>query len=290
MRASLVLVIAAIVGCGGAATKPPAAPVEDAPADASAEVRGVVQEAYGSLGHGNREGVLPLLADKVHVLGPGANDQVDQRSECVVGLSGMFPADKKHRIASHALRAIVSPGGASAFVSDQVDVDGVPYAASAVMEQQGGVWVATAIVVARALPAARQGTAALPPIAGAVDPAAKGAVDELARAAARPELFVDQLADGPEVVAIGPAPKDLIRGGAAIHKAWKKALKKHPTLAIDGKVAAGATPDGQLAWVHANVTRGADGGEPSVRRGFYVYAKDGAGWRLIAAHESAVPK
>src|SRR5262249_10209112 len=157
--AFLALVLAA---CGGAAAKPAHAPVEeDAPADASSEVRGVVQEAYGSLGHGNREGVLPLLADRVHAVGPGANDLVDQRSECVVGLTGMFPADRKHKIVSHALRAMVSPGGASAYVSDQLDVDGVSYAASAVMEQQGGVWVASAIVVSRALPAARQGTAAL---------------------------------------------------------------------------------------------------------------------------------
>ena len=288
MRALLALTL--VAACGGAAAKPAHAPVEeDAPSDASNDVRGVVQEAYGSLGHGNREGILPLLADRVHAVGPGAGDLVDQRSDCVVGLTGMFPADRKHKIASHALRAIVSPGGASAFVSDQLDVDGVPYAASAVMEQQGGVWVASAIVVARALPASRQAGAPLPPIVGAIDPAAKAAVDAFTKGAAQPALFVDQLADGPEVVAIGPGPKDLVRGGAAIHKAWKKARKKHPTLAIDGKLAAGATPDGQLAWVHANVTRGGDGAQPSVRRAFYVYAKDAGGWRLIAAHESAVP-
>jgi ketosteroid isomerase-like protein len=249
-----------------------------------------VQEAYGSRGHGNREGILPLLADHVYVIGPGAADLVRERSDVVVALGGMFPADKKHKIASHALRALVSPGGASAYVSDQLDVDGVPYSASAVMEQQGGVWVATAICVARALPAARQGHEPLPPIAAQVADGARGAVDAFTHAAAQPALFVEQLADGPEVIAIGPSPKDVTRGGAAIHKLWKKALKKHPTVEVAGGVHADVTHDGQLAWLHANVARGADGAEPSPRRAFYVYAKDGAGWRLTAAHESAAIK
>lgn len=288
MRAIGVLIL--VTACGGAQTRTTAPPVEDAPADASAEVRGVVQEAYGSLGHGNREGILPLLADHVYVIGPAANDLLHERSDVVVALTAMFPAEKKHKIASHALRAVVSPGGASAYVSDQLDVDGVPYTASAVMEQQGGMWVATAICVARALPPARQGKDPLPSIVSSVDAGARGAVDAFTHAAAAPALFVEQLADGPEVIAIGPGPRDVLRGGAAIHKAWKKALKKHPSLEVMGGVRAGVTPDGQLAWIHANVTRGADGSDPSVRRGFYVYAHDGAGWRLTAAHESAAFK
>ena len=288
MRALCLIAIAG--ACGGAQTKTATGPIEDAPPDASAEVRGVVQEAYGSLGHGNREGILPLLADRVYVIGPGAKDIVEQRSDVVVALTNMFPAEKKHRISSHALRAVVSPGGASAYVSDQLDVDGVPYAASAVMEQQGGVWVATAICVARVMPAAKQAKDPLPAIDASVDAGAKAAVDAFQKAAAAPERFVDQLADGPEVVVIGPGPRDVTRGGAAIHKAWKKALKKHPTLSIDGAVRAGVTPDGQLAWIHANVTRGADKSDPTPLRAFYVYAHYGAGWRLTAAHESSAIK
>jgi hypothetical protein len=286
MRASGVIVV--VAACGGAAARPVVEPA-DAPADASAEVRGVVQEAYGSLGHGNREGVLPLLADQVYAIGPSAGDPVQGRSDVVVALAKSFPADRKHRIVSHALRAVVSPGGASAYVSDQVDVDGNTYVASAVMVQQGGMWVAVAVHIGRVLPPGRQGRDPLPALAASVDAGARGAADLFAKGAARPALFVDQLADGPDVLAIGPGPKELVRGGAAIHKAWKKALAHHPALAVTGGVRAGATPDGQLAWIHADVVRSSDGAEGLPRRAFYIYAKDAGEWRLTSVHESSVP-
>jgi len=274
--------------CGGAPAKKIAEP-EDAPPDASTDVRGVVQEAYGSLGHGNREGILPLLGEHVYAIGPAAGDPVQARSDVVVALAKAFPADRKHRIVSHALRAVVSPGGASAYVSDQVDVDGVPYVATAVMEQQGGVWVAAAIHVGRVLPIGKQAKDPLPALAAAVDPGARGAAELFARGAARPASFLDQLADGPDVLAAGPAPRELVRGGAAIHKAWKKALARHPALAITGGVRAGATPDGQLAWIYADVVRSSDDLAAAPRRAFYIYAKDAGEWRLTSVHESAVP-
>jgi hypothetical protein len=183
----------------------------------------------------------------------------------------------------------VSPGGASAYVSDQVDVDGVSYVASAVMVQQGVGWVAVAIHVGRVLPIGRQAKDALPPVAAAVDPGARAAADLFAHGAAKPALFVEQLADGPDVLAIGPGLKELVRGGAAIHKAWKKALSHHPKLEVTGGVHAGATPDGQLAWIHADVVRSSDDLDAAPRRAFYVYAKESGEWRLASVHESAVP-
>jgi ketosteroid isomerase-like protein len=286
--AAMVALAALPTACGSAPAKPAAPSVEDAPADAAADVRGVVQEAYGSLGHGNREGILPLLADKIYAIGPAAGDAIQARTDVVVALTAMFPADKKHRMVSHALRAVVSPGGKSAYVTDQLDIDGAPYTAAAVMEQQGDLWVTTPLQVARPVAVARQGKDPLPPIVAQVDPGAKAVVDLFTQAAAVPDRFVEQLADGPEVVAIGAGPRDLLRGGATIHKAWKKALKKHPTFAVMGTVRAGVTPDGQLAWIHANVKRAADDADPVVHRAFYVYARDGASWRLTVAHESAV--
>jgi len=133
------VVALAVVGAGACGSSPPPrpVPVEEASPDVAAEVKGVVQEAYGSLGHGNREGILPLLAEPVYAIGPGAGDRIEARSDVVVALEGMFPADRKHRMSSHALRAVVSPGGRSAYVTDQLDIDGVAYVATAVMEQQG---------------------------------------------------------------------------------------------------------------------------------------------------------
>jgi ketosteroid isomerase-like protein len=295
MRMTWLIVAAATAGaaaCGSSPKKgPPPPPPPPATADAAAEVRGVAQEAYGSLGHGKREGLLPLLADKVYVIGPEGGEPVRARSDVVVALSGMFPSDKKHRLSSHSLRAWVSGGGTSAYVWDQVDVDGVPYVATAVMAQEGGMWVATAVEVARAGGGGKgkaSPTAAPPAMAAEVDAAAKDAVELFKQGAAAPERFLDQLAEGPEVVAIGPGAHELTRGGPAIQKAWKKALKKKPTVVVQGGVRAGATPDGQLAWVHANIERSTGKGEPSPRRAFYVYARDGAGWRLAIAHEAAV--
>jgi hypothetical protein len=291
MRALGVIVLTAAcaaVACGGATTKKVAEP-DDAPPDVATDVRGVVEEAYGSLGHGNREGILPLLGEQVYAIGPAAGDPVSGRSDVVVALAKTFPANRTHRIVSHALRAVVSPGGASAYVSDQVDVDGATYAASAVMAQQGGVWVAVAIHVGRVLPSGRQGKDPLPALTASIDPGAKGAADLFARGAARPALFVEQLADGPEVLAIGPGPKELVRGGAAIHKAWKKALARHPALAVTGGVRAGVTPDGQLAWIHADVVRSSDDVDAQPRRALYIYAKDAGEWRLTSVHESALP-
>jgi hypothetical protein len=286
----LLAACALLAACGSAPPRPPAAPVEDAPSEVATEVKGVVQEAYGSLGHGNREGILPLLADQVYAIGPGPHDLVQARSDVVVALTAMFPAEKKHRMASHALRAVVSPGGKSAYVTDQIDIDGTPYAATLVMELQGDVWVAVAIHVARPIAAAKQATEALPPIAERVDPGARGAVELFTQGVDKLERFIDQLADGPDVVAIGAGPRELVRGGAAIHKAWKKALKKKPSLEIIGGVRAGVTPDGQLAWIHANVDR-ADGKDAAIpHRAFFVYAHDGASWRLAVAHEAAAVK
>jgi hypothetical protein len=221
-----------LLGCGAAPAKRTTGPVEEAPAQTATEVTGVVQEAYGSLGHGNREGILPLLADDVYAIGPGAADLVQARSDVVIALTAMFPAEKKHRMSSHALPAVVArtaPGG-------------------------------------------------------------EAAVDVFKDGAAHPARLVDQLADGPDVVAIGPGPRDLVRGGAAIHKAWKKALKKKPYVHVVGGVRAGVTPDGQLVWIHANIERAQGDGAAVPLRAFYVYTHDGASWRLAVVHEaSAAP-
>ncbi len=56
--------------------------------------------------------------------------------------------------------------------------------------------------------------------------------------------------------------------------------------AISGEVAASTTPDGQLAWVTAPITRVEKDEDPLPLRAFAVYEKDGDNWKLIALQES----
>jgi hypothetical protein len=56
--------------------------------------------------------------------------------------------------------------------------------------------------------------------------------------------------------------------------------------AVSGETTAAMTPDGQLVWISAPVTRVADDEDPTPLRIFAIYEKDAAGWRMIALHEA----
>jgi len=259
----------------------------------------MVTEAYQSLRHGKREGVLPLLADRVYAVGPGPGDVVVGKSEVVVALGGLFPSGDQRRLRSHGLRVGIAPGGRAAWVTDQLDVGPVRYDATAVLAQVGGVWVAESIHVSR--PAAKAPAGGAPPQVGrGVDDGADAAVRLLTDGVEHPERLPDQLADGDDTVAMGPGPRDLHRGARSIRRAWMPPHHEHrhrhghkheappppPPGGRVGDVRAGITPDGTLAWVSARVERPAKTGAPVPGRAFHVFQRVGGAWRLVVAHES----
>ena len=268
-----------------------------APDDAARTVRGMVVEAYQSLRHGKREGVLPLLADRVYAVGPGPQAVVVGRSEVVVALGALFPAGDKRRIRSRGLRVGIAPGGRAAWVTDQLDVDRVHYDATAVLAQVGGVWVAVAIDVGR--PVAKAPGGVSPAVGRGVDGGATAAVKLFISGLEHPERLPDQLADSDDAVVMGPGPRDLHRGARAIRRAWTPARPKHrhrhrheheappppPPGGRFGDVRAGVTPDGALAWVSAQVARPVKTGALVPGRAFHIYQRVGGRWRLVAAHE-----
>ena len=89
-----------------------------------------------------------------------------------------------------------------------------------------------------------------------------------------------------DAVVIGPTAGDVSRGKAAIQRAWKARLRSKVREATSGETTAAMTPDGQLVWISAPVTRVADDEDPMPLRIFAIYEKDAAGWRMIALHEA----
>ena len=285
MRAyALLLVGLSLAACGGgaAATKDRGAPAADT-GDAAAAARSLVQEIYADLRRGDVDGLQSVVAADVFVVGPAGKDVYVERSDAVVALGGFLRSGDRHKLTSRALKVTSSPNGHAAWVSDTLEVDGVAVLLSAVLVENDGLWSIVAVHVGRP-PRGTPGTrAALP---GGVTADARAPVTLYRAAVTAPERFVEQLADGPAVLVLGPGAKDVSRGPKPVKKLWKKRLAAKPSMSLDGEPRAAVTADGSLAWVFANVSVAAGGGEGEPYRELAIYQRDGKDWKLVALHDS----
>lgn len=306
MKGIIVIVVVALVaaaaGCGGKpeAREPKGEEVD--PDEAEREARSVIEEAYGSMRRGNAEGLLPLLAEDLFVAGPRSADVGLARSDAVVALTAALDAARKpkHKVKSRDLSVVATAGGRSAWATDQVEIDGVPYALTALVAQIDDLWVITAIHVARTVPdkqlkkRVKDGALVRPaPIAAATppDPKARELIALVTEAANDPAELLDQIGGGGDVIAIGTAPQAVTRGKKKIRKAWKKRDKKKATFTtLQGEPMVRLGADGAHAWVLANVDVSRDGDEDVVapHRAFYVYARGDDGWELVVFHDAVV--
>lgn len=294
---ALGLVVALIAACGGSATHGGTAPAAGGEElkDAAAQARGVVKEAYDTLRRGNVGGLQPLLSETVFAVGPGAGHVWSGRAGALDALG--FAAGRKHRVTSRGLVAVSSPSGKSAWVADQLKIDGVALRLSAVVAEVDELWVIVALELsmpvtdkeAETLGVGQEGAQATS-IPGGVDEAARDIVKLFQQAAAAPEARAEQLADRREAVVIGRGPKEFTRGARSIRRAWKKALKANPkmSMTIKDEVRASVTPDGALGWVAAEVEASGNGEQAVPHRYFTIYERSEAGWRMVAMHAAVV--
>jgi ketosteroid isomerase-like protein len=292
---AVVAVVCALAACGGSArTHEAPTPVPEI-AETERQARDTIEEMYQTLRRGNPEGLLPLLAEDVFVAGPGAGDVFLTRTDALVALSGAFDGGRKHKLRSRDLRVVASPSGQSAWAADQIEIDGTPFAIVVVLASTDDLWFASAIHVARPVPAAKQkqllasGRLAPPaPLAGAVSDDARAAVTLFEQGAPDRARLLEQLADHDDTVVIGSGPREVTRGTKVIRKRWKKTVGRRPLMTMDKALRARATPDGAIAWVCANVQLGAEGGDALPHRSFSIYRRGQPGWQLMALQDAVV--
>lgn len=230
------------------------------------------------------------------MFGPRRSDATATRADALIALGKIVdPKAKKHAaLRSGGLAVVVSQGGRSAWAFDLVNFDGRLVAATAVLTNTGDLWAVNAAVLG-AVPTSKQvkaesaRDAIVPPGAVAtakIAPAAAAVVEQWKRGLVDPQVWGDDLAGQTDAVFAGPAAGQIARGKQAIKQLWKARLKANVREAISGDVSAQVTPDGQIAWLSAPITRVADGEDPLPLRSFAVYEKDGAVWKMIALHEA----
>ncbi len=307
----VVAAVLASAACKTAAAPAPAtAPGE--PADAVREARSLVEEAYRNLRRGDAAGMTPLLATDAFLVGPGPAEVGLERSAAAVTAGDALSVTEKkggHKLKSSRLVAEAAADGRSAWITDQIELDGQPYAVVALAAEVDEIWVLTAIEVARTIPdgklkrmAAEGGLAPLGELPawtpGAGQAAGNralpsGVLEAFLEAVTTPEALVAQLGN-PSPIFVGVAPRAVVRGATALEKLWMpkpKTKKPAPRWTVVDTLG-GATPDGALAWVLAHATR--DGEAPQPRRLFAIYQRapgDGAApaaWELMLLHEAAL--
>jgi ketosteroid isomerase-like protein len=240
--------------------------------------------------------MFSLLADPMTVFGPRRLDAMVTRADALVALNKVIdPRAKKHpQLRSSGLAVAVSQGGHSAWAFDVVGYDGRHLAVTAVLANAGDLWSVTAASVA-VVPSAGQARSAagrdaiVPPAAAATArtaPAAAGVVDEFKKGLTDQDAWGADLMSQSDAIFAGPVAGQVARGKQAIKPVWKARVKANVREAISGEVAAQITPDGQLAWLSAPVTRVADGEEPMPLRVFAIYEREGGAWKLIVLHEA----
>jgi ketosteroid isomerase-like protein len=243
--------------------------------------------------------LLPILAEDLFVAAPDGKLYTD-RSAVVVGLTDLF-GGKKHKLKARGLKVVAAPGGHAAWATEEVDLDGVTYVVTVVLEDVDEIWVVSAVHLARPVADKKVKQAVesgkmppLPALDGVVEPAAQPVVDLwkaiLESEEPRAEQMA-QLADRKDVMLLGSAPKESTRGAKKIKKLWNKALKKKPTIEAQGDLHAAASGDGALVWVLVNVDLGSKGAPTVPHRAFYVYERAEemeGGWALVAAHEAVI--
>ncbi len=296
MRGLALLV--AVAACGGGTGKAaPAQKVTGPDVDARTaekDAKGLVTEIYETLGRGKSDSLFTLLNPTLIVFGPRMSDALGTRSDALVALSKVVDSKAKTQLRSGSLHVVASPGGHSAWVFDTIDIGGDGLATLAVLQNDDDIWLVTAAGLARTpmmkvVRAELKKVAVVPPGAaapGKQDERAKGAVEKFQKGLLDQNVWGDDLSSRTEAIVVGPAMGDVTRGKKDIKKLFKKRIAANTREAISGELTAAATPDGELAWVTAPVTQVVDDEEPLPLRVFAVFEKDGAGWKMIALHES----
>ncbi|HEX3473558.1 MAG TPA: nuclear transport factor 2 family protein [Kofleriaceae bacterium] len=282
--------------CGGSGPPPaaPAAPAVDA-RTAEKDAKGLVVEIFETIDRGNTDSMFSLLADPLIVLGPRRADAMTTRSDALVALGKVVdPRARKHpQLRSTALAVAVSPGGRSAWAFDVVHFGGATVAVTAILSNTSDLWSVTTAALALVPGPARAKAesardAIVPPggaAAGKVDPAAARLVDDWKKGLLDQDSWGIELMSQSDAIYAGPTAGEVAHGKQAIKQLWKARIKANVREAVSGPITAAVTPDGQLAWLSAPVTRVASGEDPLPLRSFAVYEKDGAAWRLIVLHE-----
>jgi len=262
---------------------------------AEKDARGLVVEIFQTIDRGSTDSMFSLLADPLTVLGPRKADAMTTRSDALVALGKIIdPRAKKHpQLRSTALTVAVSPGGRSAWAFDVVRFEGHSIAVTAILSNASDLWSVSAAALALVPTAARAKTesardAIAPPgaaAAGRTDPAAARVVEDWKKGLLDPDSWGTELMSQSDAVYVGPTAGQVAHGKQAIKQLWKARIKANVREAVSGPITAAVTPDGQLAWLSAPVTRVADGEDPLPLRSFAVYEKDGAAWKLIVLQE-----
>jgi hypothetical protein len=291
--------LCALTACGGSSAPPPAAPRVGPAVDArkaESDAKGLVVEIYETVSRGKTDSLFSLLGERLVVFGPRAADATTTRSDALVALGKVVDPKAKRHAAVHSggLDVVTSPGGHSAWMSDVVGVGGDRLAIVAVLTNSDELWAVSAAALAE-MPSGRQvkaeavRDAIVPPGAaasGKLDPRAADVVELFKKGLLDQQAWGDDLAARSDAVVIGPTAGDISRGKTAIQRAWKARLRSKVREATSGETTAGMTPDGQLVWISAPVTRVADDEDPMPLRIFAIYEKDAAGWKMIALHEA----
>src|SRR5262249_47284738 len=121
---------------------------------------------------------------------------------------------------------------------------------------------------------------------GKVSAAAEPVVDEFKKGLVDQDAWGADLMSRSDAIVAGPSAGQVARGKHAIQQMWKLRTKAGVRETTNGELTAAVTPDGQLAWLSAPVTRVADGEDPLPLRIFAVYEREGAAWKLIVLHEA----
>jgi ketosteroid isomerase-like protein len=298
MRMRVWPIAIALFACGGGPAAPPAAPKQPDVDERKAEkdAKGLLTEIYQSIGHGDTDGLMSLLAEPLVVFGPRRGDALGTRADALVALKEKVdPKSKsKPQLQSSELTVVASPGGHSAWAVDVVTIAGEPHVVTCVLSNNDDLWNVTAVSLANT-PSMKQVRAELkqeavvpPGMAGVAksDANAKGAADKLMRGLNDQKIWGDDLETRTDSVVIGPALGDITRGKKDIKKMWAHRLKANVREAVVGEVTAATTPDGQIAWASASVVRFEDDDDPLPLRVFAVFERSKAGWTMIALHES----
>ena len=286
----------ALAACGSAR---PAAPVAEPAVDertAEKDAKGLVVEIYRTLDRGKTDSMFSLLSDPLIVFGPRRGDAMTTRADALVALGKIIDPKAKRRppVRSSGLAVVVSQGGHSAWAFDVVNFEGQSVAVTAVLSNTADLWSVNAAALA-AVPSAGKvkaesaRDAIVPPGAtstGKIGAQAQAVVDEFKKGLADQDSWGADLMSRSDAIVAGPSAGQVARGKHAIQQMWKMRTKAGVREAASGELTAAVTPDGQLAWLSAPVTRVADGEDPLPLRIFAVYEREGAAWKMIVLHEA----
>jgi ketosteroid isomerase-like protein len=282
-------------GGGGGAAKPKAVvgPAVDEK-QAEKDARGLVTEIYEMIGRGKKDNLFSLLDDSLVVFGPRMSDALGNRTDALVALGEIVDPKSKTSVKSGDLEVVASTGGRSAWAFDIVSVGGASHAVFAILINSDDLWQVDAAVVAQmpsksSVKAGLEKDAIVPPGAAAkssIEPDARPVVERFQKGLLDQQQWGDDLVKRSDAIVVGPQAGEITRGKKEIKKLWRKRVDNKTRAATSGDIVAAVTPDGQLAWVSAPITRIAEEEAPLPLRAFAVYEKSDTGWQMIALHES----